>query len=332
MKGRGSMENAQDHSGKQVRAVVEIGVNYLFHLLAAARLNFDSDYATKYADSVRPDDIAYLRDNEEKLSYGMGSGELLNILLLPASFGLQSKDEFRQYYDLLLQGCDGGDFAGFLEHHALPLKKFEQWAGSIDESLLREYIPMRDDLIRLKDITLENYDGYIEEIWPGELADLENVATVVTATFAQLDRIGQWEKLTGLTFKFDVYDILLCSAIENGPNANSLGYDRVVFYSGTPMDKMLDFICHEIGTHIFMDDIKVIRDGGTFLWPDLYEGFECLAQFYNTLVLDRSDLHYSVNFHVDEYMKIYGDLYRPGIAVRDMLEQGIKRYQETISR
>lgn len=320
------MVENRNHSGKQINAVVEIGVNYLFHLLAVARINFDSDYAKKYAPSVSPGDIEFLRDHEDQLSYGKGGGELLNIMLLPASFGLQSKDELQEFYDLLLRGCDNNDFADFLNRYAAPLDKFKQWVGSLDNELLREYIPLRDDLSQLADVTIENYDGYIRDVWPRELQDLEKAAEVVTETYARLDRIGQWETLTGLTFKFGTYYILICSAIENGPNANSLGYDRVVFYSGTPMDKMIDFICHEIGTHIFMDDIKIVRDSGTFSWPDLYEGFECLAQFYNTLILDRRDLHYSVNFHVDEYMKVYGELYRPGITVREMLEQGIARY------
>lgn len=320
------MDDARNHSSKRIQAVVEIGVNYLFHLLAVARVNFDSDYGKKYSASVRPEDIAFLRDHEEQLSFGKGGGELLNILLMPAAFGLQSKDDLGEYYDLLLRGCGQDDFTEFLDCYSSPLNKLKQWASSLDNESLRECIPFREDITRLKEITVENYDTYISDIWPRELHDLEKAAEVVTEIYARLDRIGQWEKLTGLTFKFDTYYILMCSAIENGPNANSLGYDRVVFYSGTPMDKMIDFICHEIGTHIFMDDIKLIRDSGKFSWPDLYEGFECLAQFYNSLILGRRDLHYSVNFHVDEYMAIYEKLYRPGITVREMLEPGIAWY------
>ncbi len=323
---------SRNHSGKRITAVVEIGINYLFHLLAVARINFDSDYAEKYKDSVRREDIVFLRDHEEQLSYHKGSGELLNIMLLPASFGLQSKDDLQGYYDLLLNGCDRNDFAEFIDRHALQLDKLAQWAGSLDNASLREYIPLRDDVDRLRQIVVGNYDRYINKVWPQELPDLEDAAVVVTGTYARLDRIGQWEEITGRTFKFDICYILMCSAIKNGPNANSLGYDRVVFYHATPMDKMIDFICHEIGTHIFMDDIKLIRDGGKFSWPDLYEGFECLAQYYNTLVLGRRELHYSVNFHVDEYMKIYGELYRPGIAVREMLKKGIEQYLASNAR
>jgi hypothetical protein len=332
MADEGSMGISGPHSGKRIKAVSEVGVNYLYHLLAVARINFDSDYGEKYNVSVRPEDVAFLRDHEERLSYGKGSGELLNILLLPASFGLQSKGDLQEYYDLLLRGCDLNDFTEFLDRYSSPLDKFKEWVGSLDNTSLREYIPLRDDISRLRDIVVRNYDRYVGNVWPQELPDIEDVAAVVTETFAQFDRIGQWEEITGRTFKFNEYLILMCSAIKNGPNANSLAYDRVVFYSGTQMDKMVDFICHEIGTHIFMDDIKIIRDSGEFSWPDLYEGFECLAQFYNTLILGRNDLHYSVNFHVDEYMKIYGELYHPNITVVEMLEKGIERYLATASR
>ena len=321
------MFDSRNRSGKKVKGVVEIGVNYLFHLLATARINFDSEYADKYGESVRPEDTSFLRDHREQLSFGGGSGgELIDILLLPASFGMQSRDEFREYYSLLLRGCDRDDFAEFLNRYASPLEKLRQWAGSADNASLREYVPFRGDIARLGEIVAGNYDAYIGEVWPQELHDLEQAAAMVTETYARFDRIGQWEDITGLTFKFDTYLILMSSAIANGPNANSLGYDRVVFYSDTPTDKMIDFISHEIGTHIFMDDIKSIRDSGKFSWQELYEGFECLAQFYNTLILGRRDLHYSVNFHVDEHMKIYNELYRPQIAVREMLEKGIERY------
>lgn len=326
------MSSNRAHSGKRVKAVVEIGVNYLYHLLAVARINFDSDYGEKYNDSVNPEDVAFLRDHEDRLSYGKGSGELLNILLLPASFGLQSRDVLQEYYDLLLRGCDRNDFTEFLARYAMPLDKFKQWVGSLDNASLKEYIPIRDDIARLREIVVGNYDRYTGDVWPQESPDIEDAAAVVTEAYAGYDRIGQWEEITGRTFKFDEYFILMCSAIKNGPNANSLGYDRVVFYSGTQMDKIVDFISHEIGTHIFMDDIKAIRDSGKFSWPELYEGFECLAQFYNTLILGRDDLHYSVNFHVDEYLKIYGDLYRPNITVREMLEKGIERYRAVKSR
>lgn len=326
------MSNTRDHSGKQVRAVAEIGVNYLFHLLAVARINFDSDYGDKYNDSVKSEDVAFLRDHEERLSFGKGGGELLNILLMPTAFSLQSNNDLGEYYDLLLRGCERDDFTEFLDRYSSPLDKLKHWASSLDNESLRECVPLRDDISRLREIVVENYDRYVRDVWPQESPDIEDVAAVVTETYARYDRIGQWEEITGRTFKFNEYLILMCSAIKNGPNANSLGYDRVVFYHGTQMDKMVDFISHEIGTHIFMDDIKAIRDSGKFSWPELYEGFECLAQFYNTLILGRNDLHYSVNFHVDEYMKLYKELYRPNITVQEMLEKGIARYLAVKSR
>jgi hypothetical protein len=201
--------------------------------------------------------------------------------------------------------------------------------------MLREYMAHTDTIVRLRDIIIGNYDNYIADVWPEERPKLERVAVAVNEIYDSFDRIGQWEEFTRLTFKFDVYCILLCSAIKNGPNANSLGYDRVVFYHGSPIEKISDFISHEIGTHIFMGDIKAIAETNRFKWSDFYEGFECLARYFNTLVLNRTDLSYTMgDYHVDEYMNIYGELRRlnPDISVRELLEQGVKRFLETPQR
>lgn len=322
-------QSENGHSGKYVRAVLEIGTNYLFHLLAIARTGFDSEYADKYIDSVRPGDLALLQELKDKLSFGGGTGgELLDIFMLPAAFALQSKNDFEIYYKLILDGCDRNDFSAFLETYDAPIRKLKQWAGHPDNDAMRECIPYRNKIARLMETTVANYDSYVENVWPEEKLAVEQVANVINEVYENHDRIGQWEAVTGLTFTFDMYKILLCSAIKNGPDANSLGYDRVVFYHGSPLDRICDFISHEIGTHIFMEDIKVIRNSNTIEWPALYEGFECLAMYYNTLVLGRTDLHYTLrNYHVDDYMTIYGDLRRenPEISVREMLEQGIRQ-------
>jgi len=323
----------QNHFGKRVRAVLDIGVNYLFHVLASARVGFDSDYADMYANSIRPEDIAYLKKHKRELTFGAGEGgELVDVFLLPAAFSLQSKDDFGQYYRLLLEGCDRDDFTKFLEFYTDPILKLKQWAGHPDNDAMRGFVTFRDTIERLAEISLENYDSYANDVWPKEKPGLKRVAAAVNEVFENHDRVGRWEEVTGLTFKFDIYQILLCSAIKNGPDADSLGYDRVVFHHRRPFGNMVEFISHEIGTHIFMDDIKLIRDSSTYRWPELYEGFECLARYYNTLVLEKTDLKYTLpDYHVDEYMNIYRELHRkqPDISVREMLEQGVAKFLAT---
>lgn len=66
---------------KRVKAVIEKGINYIFHLQAIARLNFDSKYADRYEGSVKRSDIDYLRQIAPLLRFGdCGAGNLVYLL------------------------------------------------------------------------------------------------------------------------------------------------------------------------------------------------------------------------------------------------------------
>ena len=324
-------EQKPDQSKKSIIAVPEIGVNYVFHLVACARIGFDSDYADRYQNSVSGDDLAFMTSHRERLTFGGGSGgDLVDILIgLPACLKLDSKTDFESYYSLLLQGCADNDFAGFLTHFAEPIRKLKDWWSAPHNEGLRELAPRRDIIRRLGDITLRNYDAFADSVWPVERPKLERVASRINEAFASSDRIGEWEKLVGRVFKYDPYHIVLCSAIQNGPNANSIGYDRVVFYHDWPLEETLEFISHEVGTHLLIDDLKRAAASGQFDFPALYEAYECLAYHYNALLLGKNRLAYHRrmhNFRLDKYVAAYREVHGrdAGIDPYDLLMGGLE--------
>jgi hypothetical protein len=194
---------------------------------------------------------------------------------------------------------------------------------------LRELAPHRDIIRRLGDITLRNYDAFADSVWPVERPKLERVASRINEAFASSDRIGEWEKLVGRVFKYDEYNIVLCSAIQNGPNANSIGYDRVVFYHDWPIEETLEFISHEVGTHLLIGDLKRALASNQYEFPVLYEAYECLAYHYNARLLGENRLAYHRrmhNFRLDGYLIAYGSIRDrdPGIDAYDLLLAGFR--------
>jgi hypothetical protein len=322
---------------KKVTAVVEEGPNYIFHLMAVARNGFNSDYAETYKDAVPSDDIAFLTQKRELLSFGAGSGgELVDIIIfLPSYFNLETEDSLRDYFRLLESALDSGDFRLFFQKYGSHLEKLKLWLFFEEEfyGKWQEYLisknKFRQDIAQIRSLVLRNHSVYDKRVWPVEREKLIVIAREINDYFGSDDYISRWETLTGETFKFNEYQIVLCSAIKNGPNADSLGYDRVVFYHDNPFDKTVQFICHEIGTHILISLLREIYNRDKFDPALVYAAFETLAMYYNTIVLRKDNLAYNLpDFHEKEFLSIYRDLCHknPRIGPRDLLINGIEAF------
>ncbi len=73
---------AQHAIAKPIVATVEVGPNYIFHLMAVAGVGFESEYATTYGASVEPEDLETLRALHGRLIFQDGhGGELASIAL-----------------------------------------------------------------------------------------------------------------------------------------------------------------------------------------------------------------------------------------------------------
>jgi hypothetical protein len=323
------------NGNKQVRAVVEIGPNYAFHLMAVARVGFDSEYADQYQSSVLPDDIAFMQKHKELITFAAGTGgDLVDILPgLPATFNLDSKQALEEYFSLLAAGTAKGNFKPFLDQYSSSFEKLQRWIGAvIDENALKPFAAYHEIIARLGEIAVRNFDSYMHDVWKLEEPKLSEVASKIDEYLKNVNRIGRWENQTGLEFKFDLYQILLCSAIKGGPDADSLGYDRVVFYHGSPIEEMCQFISHEIGTHLLIDDFRRLAGSNRFAYADLYEAMECLAHYYNTLVLKKPNLAYAhrlSSFHPVEYAEVYRGIHdlEPHLPPFELMEKGIETYQ-----
>jgi len=328
----------RDDARKRIEAAVEKGPNYIFHLMAVARAGFVSPYAETYRSTVELGDLKCLENWGGRLVTADGQrGDLSPAgVFLPAFLGLDSAADLAEYFGLLDEALSGYP-EPFLARYSVALARTADWIEVVDRDWLSGQTAQRDDLRRLGDIYGRNLPAYEAAVWPAERPGMDEVAARLNAHFGTgpgRDTIAKWEDLTGLAFRAGVYQILLVRAIENGPNANSLGYGRNVFFSGGDPEWMVQFISHETGTHLLIEVFKeVLADlrRGKVRWGFglLYRAYENLARFYNTLILGTTDIYeMGPGYEDDRFYEVYRGIYErePSLAPRDLLERGIERF------
>lgn len=317
---------------RPIETVVQFGPNYVFHLAAVVRIGFDSEYADNYAKSVGESDLDFLRLHRNLLTFGMGSGsDLVTIFLfLPAYFDLQAEADFGEYFMLLDQGCAAGTFLAFFNRYAKEFERLSVWIAKVEfEKELSGIIQHRETVGKLGKIVMRNLSAYRDSVWPVERTKMETVSAKINKHFASLDPISEWEKLTGIDYKLVCFRATLVSAIKNGPNADSLAYDTVVFHHDRPFDYMVQLIQHEIGTHILNKTMRQIADGEKYEWNTLYAAYECLAKHYNQILIGAEMLAYSLApLREGQFLPIYHRLHKaqPTITPRELLLQGLDSY------
>ena len=317
----------QDSERKKITASIDLGPNYIYHILAVCRINFDSPYADKYADSVKPADVETMRNAAKMITFGGGQGgELIDFIVVPMSAGLGTRDEFREYYDQLDHAIGSGEYEPFIKRYGMDAEHFEPWFAMEHEDL-KNAEKHRATLQEYGRVFTDNFDRYAETIWPSMKTEMEPVKTDIEAHFADTDVIEQWEAQTRITFKRDSFHPVLCSAIANGPNANSFAYDRVVFYHHTPRPKLLDLIVHEVGTHILIEPFKAMWMPDSPHRQDLYHAYECLASFMARRILGRS-----LNFDMPSYRQEHFDARitelleaNPKVPVAELLRELVEK-------
>jgi hypothetical protein len=320
------MDNSSD---KQVRAVVRCMPNYILHVMAVARINFDSEYASRYADTLETADLDTLEKHRDLLlTFGRGKHESIADVIIgfPIAFRLDDLTSLEEYFSVLISGLEKSDMTDFSRRFDQGLSDFHRWLP-FDVNDLVWFVRHLDAIRETAGVILHNFSQYEESIWPEERQELEAVAGRVNKALGKRDYIGEWETITDLRFKSDHYDILLCSAIEGGPNANSIGYDQVIFFHRTPFDKLIQFISHEIGTHLLIDIYSDLTSTGQFDRATVFAAYECLAKHYNSRILAGKDLVYELTGLPEEkYLPVYAQLQgaNPNIKAPELLRVALE--------
>lgn len=215
---------------KPVVAIVQKGVNYIFHLLAVGKVGYDSPYAGRYALSVAAADLISLRRHADLLVFGdgRGFGPLTGLLVfVPAFLNLDTADKLDRYCRGLKAAIDYGEPERFCKLYETAWAELGNWIEDcldITRQTIRQAsADYREPALELCDVIQRSFPVYDAQVWTEQLPELTVRARALNALFTQDDIIGRWEEGTGLRYKRPAFAVSLCSAIENGPERLSVG-------------------------------------------------------------------------------------------------------------
>lgn len=312
---------------KRIIFTYNFAVNYILHIFSVAKISYDSEYANLYRSSVDHQDLEYLESHRYLLEFGNGkSGPFTSFcFFLPAYLNLETKDNFIKYYNLLINSLVNNNFSNFLKQYSLDfedpflLTMYKIFKGIPYEIWENNIKPLMQKFKKIANIFINNIDGYYP-IWKQVELILKKRAKKLNKYFGKTNIIHEWEEVTGKTFLKNNYYILLCYTNKNGPDANSLSYDKNIFYYDSPDDYLRDFVSHEVGTHLLCDLILLEKFD-----PIRYAAFECLAKFFNQKVLKSKKLSYTLSvFNDNKFLSLYDKHYKKGIKLEKLIELALK--------
>lgn len=321
---------------KTVTAVIDEGTNYVFHVLAVSRVNFSSDYAFIYKDTVVAEDKDYIYKQKTHLALSdeEEEGDLAKIIILfPAYLNLGAKDKIKEYYSLLNEGLKAGDFSGFLNKYSSQIESFNAWPlykEKINESYLKSLNGHAVIIKRIGEVYIRNFSVYDKRLWKYEEMKIERTSAIINDFLKYANLVSKWETFTGLKFKPDNYYVLMCRCLEGGLKSIPLGFDRNVFYSDMPLSSSNRLLSHQIGAAILVDTFVGALKACNYKTSDLYIAYQDLVEFCNCRVLKITYIYNLMPeaYHGEEYMKIYNDIYEQNksISPKDMLTSGINAF------
>lgn len=313
---------------KPIAITAKLGPNYLWHVLAAAKIGYDSDYADRYLHTIASDDRAYLQANKTLLTFGYGEGGALSgfFTVLPSWLGLETEADFDAYFRVLETALQRCSLKPFVE--AYPSA---DWSDRfMAESLQRPDLPnevtsLRETAVRLGAIYLRNLGRYYREVWPHAAAAMQARMGELNDYFGRRNVIAEWERLLGIDFTANRYLICLCYANKNGPDYNSLGYDANLFYYDKSLRQTIHFLSHEVGTHILIDLYYDLARTNAYEHKQLYSAYECLAMFYNRMIMGGETLEYTLPRMDDRrHLELYAAAYIDGMKPTALLQVALQ--------
>jgi hypothetical protein len=281
---------------KPVFFTARIGPNFLWHMLASARISYDSDYADRYAGTVSEAALEALRRHADLLRFGYGATAPLTgfFSFLPAWLRLETKQEFSRFFASVDRFLREGRLRVFVEDFPDADWLDPAYHHFATEPRAEPEEELRPTCAALASFYLDNFDAYRERVWPEAESAMQPRLAELTEHFDRTDFILAWEDALGLEFEMPGYEIILCYANKNGPDYTSLGVGGNLFYYDKPFDRTWQMVSHEIGTHLLFEPLLGFLGQEKFDPAKLSHAYEVLAMFYNRKILGTEALAYDL--------------------------------------
>ena len=289
-------------STEDIQILIEIRpeVNYATHLYTLAELGFsDSEYAAKYGNTLPKAAIDTLQKYKEYLTFGQGEGGPLSW------FFFKVAQETFADADALKAIMDG-----------------------YREEALGMGVPADEMAIptAIANVYVENYDHYLQEVYPQAKADMEERQQLLSQKVQELSFVKDWERVTGYKWNRGNYHWLLYRAGKNGPSYNNLNDSTNTVWYNQYIDYQLAMFSHEFGIFLMQDSIDPIVEEMKEYTQQLesdrdltyvpWAAFESLACWYNCKIAgcETADYHGFGNADVKKFCQIFDQLSKDGIS------------------
>ena len=293
---------------------IEFGVNYICFIHSLAGINWRQNDTNRFTGFLSKDEMDILQTSRQELSFADGNGGALAsvFFFLPSSCGLSTEEDFKRYFSKLSEAVGSGNWQPLEESYRNELKRIRDFMPNFLRGPdSRPGVEYAERVERIEKVFTRHITRYKSEVWPDEKIMLIRVAEKISSFWDAHSMIETWERLMRIPFDAPSYDILLVSAMQNGPSANSLAFDLNTFRaddSQQTLDYLRIFIPHEVGTHLF------VRRLPDFNWDYVsYIAMENLCHFLNTKAFgfapyfSRNDSFYHGGFFADFYEKMSDD-------------------------
>lgn len=242
----------------KIRFKADQDANYVFHMLSVARCGYDNAYGEKFRDLYSPEDMEFIKSNEELLTVcgGEHCGILYDLMVCqPAAAKVSAK---KYYCDLINLG---------------QLYKKEGNFVDIDSRL----VPYIDTIISISEIMIKYYDEYIENIWKDQKQKIEDFISYVFKLFEESDFTEKAEKIVGCTLPDKYFIASFVTSVENGAEAINISNEQDIFGIERSSLDSFNFIGHEFIIYLLLSELK---NENAFKGFDTWSLTEGLAEYY----------------------------------------------------
>ncbi|MDR2978758.1 MAG: hypothetical protein LBU56_05195 [Rickettsiales bacterium] len=290
-------------------------------MLSVSKNGYDNEYGARYSVHHGLEDLALLKRLEKFITVigGEHVGELYWLLVsLPASIEVGEM----LFYEVMYELFNYGDVENNVKKHFGFYKSifrledsFNVVVGTIDEYLYSRFYHLKEMIVDICKVMINNYDVYLNRVWEKSYLELMSYAERLQEVLDNGAVAEKLQNLIGVVPETNFY-VSLCNSLQGGAEAIDISFNTHVFgtksHSGAEreMERMKNFIIHE---YIIFLLKKALVNTPAFTDHKYWHYFEALAAFYASKIIEGRGLYDDdarvleiVDFYKNTHMREHG--------------------------
>lgn len=300
--------------------VIEKYTNYLYHMLAVAKVGYESEYSIKYEEMYDKEDLDTLRKYSHmlKINDGENLGEVYELLICTGSnIARNSREDFMNYFYALIDIFSDEPIYSLRKYEKIFCEKLDLLKSEFEDYIIelkKTYKDYKEAIVSIARIFLKNIVIYEDIVWEDEVLLIEKSCEKLDKKLKDIRLIDKWEEALNLEYNTEKLEIALCIALKGGPLVISCEENRYILYSELEIEYLVEFISHEIGGYIILSELDPS--------PEDFHIIESLIGFYNEKILGHTPWFSGEKNYCDFYRKCLKENKR--ISPKELYEKALK--------